>query len=151
MSHLSDTSNVSRRSQSSLSCRRSISAVLLLMNGIAHAAVIAVVVFLAHPIGVSGFLRLFNGLVYVALMVCLAHAVARNRHILLGGVVSGVFGASCLFSILLVVFFDFPLFLLFFVFLPYGITLTLASILLIMEFIEAKRQQRTEKCHETTE
>ncbi len=149
MSHLSDTSNASRRSQSSLSCGRSISAVLLLMNGIAHAAVIAVVVFLAHPIGVSGFLRMLNGLVYVALMVCLAHAVARNRHILLGAVVSGFFGISYLFSIHLVVFFDFPLFLLFF-FLPYGVTLTLASILLIMEFTKAKKQQRTEKCHETT-
>ena len=142
MSHLSDTSNVSRRSQSSLSCRRSISAILLLMNGIAHAAVIAVVVFLAHPIGVSGFLRSLNGLIYVTLMVCLAHAVARNRHILLGAVVSGVFGISCLLSIHLIVFFDFPLFLLF-LFLPYGVTLTLASILLIIEFIKGKEQERT--------
>ncbi len=131
-------------SPATTSYRRSISAVLLLINGIAQSALIAVVVVLVHPIDGLGFVRAISGLMYVALMLYLAYTVMHNRQILFGAVVSGAFGACHLFFIPLMIVSDFPHFLSVFG-LFCGITLTTASILLIMEYKAAKKRQPTEK------
>jgi hypothetical protein len=110
------------------------------MNGVVQAGVMTAALMHSPHLDASGALSLLNGAGYVVLMIWLGYSVARNRHLLLAGIISGLFGASFLVSVVLVVAFDFPLFLLFF-FLAYGAMLTPASVLVLIQLLENSKKK----------
>jgi hypothetical protein len=113
-----------------------IAALLLLVTGIFHAAIVVVAVWRRQDFGFWA-ISVPQAVGFVILMTWLARAVVRQRRILLAGVLSGVFAVAMVGGIILGIVYGFPWIVLL-VLSGYAGMLTPASILLIARYARDK-------------